>query len=133
MYEEGKLLWKHIIESNYIFPADYILSGKEEDIFILLQLNYGGLDVEVFKKDIKTSFSTKTIRNITFQYPILAYVMEAKELWIQDLNNNVSIYYFDAKIAAMENINNIQNEKKSKISLGMVLDYGEFVQTSTMV
>jgi len=100
---------------------------------MLLEQANGGIVINMFGEEVSTNYSIKAIRNITFQYPMLAYVWGTKELWIQDLNNNVSIYYFDATIAAMENISSVLTQKEPKLNLGIVLDYGEYLQTARTV
>ena len=132
VFKNGKLLWKTHFDNKYIKAQSFEFMNTEEDTVRFLEEKGESMKVYTIKENSISDYVIKGIRNIIFQYPMLAYVWGTRELWIQDLNNNVSIYYFDATIAAMENISNIRTEKNSRIMMGIIIDYGNYIQSSNM-
>lgn len=68
----------------------------------------------------------KLIRNISFQYPFIVYVNGSKEVWIQDLNNNIKVLYFDSNITCVENVDMSNSYDTSVAKIGLILDFEHF-------
>lgn len=131
-FKNGKLEWKQNYDQTYVYSQGFqFMEGEERTLFLLESAN-SKMGVLTFNKENLNNYYIKAIRNITFQYPYIAYVWGTRELWIQDLNNKVSIYYFDGPISAMENISNVITEQSPTIKFGMVLDMFDYVQTVVM-
>jgi hypothetical protein len=75
----------------------------------------------------------KTIRNITFQYPLLVYVWGTREIWVQDMENNVNVFYLSHSIVGMENDARVRSQSKGSMSLGMILDYTDYYHITDFV
>lgn len=122
LFENGKLKWKQQLKKSYIYQSGFQILDNDSDTCIMIEQNSGTMQVYLFEEDYQTDYCIKSIRNITFQYPLLAYAWGTRELWIQDMNNNVAVYYFDGSIVGMENEPNVSTKKESRITIGMILD-----------
>jgi hypothetical protein len=132
VFEDGKLLWKQTMDKSYMHAYGFQFLGNENDTLLLIEQDGGSMRIYLIEKDFMTDYSIKAIRNITFQYPIITYAWGTKELWVQDMSNNVSIYYFDGMITAMENVSNVSSKKESKIKISMVLDRYDYFHIADM-
>lgn len=59
---------------------------------------------------------------------MLAYVWGTRELWVQDMDNIVRIYYFDGSIAGLENDSNVKSDPNNPFTLGLVIDQFDYYQ-----
>ena len=124
LYQEDNLLWKHSIKSTYIDISQFsfVNNEKNEDELIMIENSYTYYKVHKFGKSYHIQYTMKTIRNISFHYPKLSYIMGTKELWVQDMKNTIRIYYFETSIAGMLNENNSFSESSKNTSLGLILE-----------
>ena len=127
LFEDGKLQWKQQLNKSYIYQSGFQILDNESNTVIMLEQNSGQLQVYLFEEDYQTDYCIKSIRNITFQYPLLAYAWGTRELWVQDMNNTVAVYYFDGSIAGMENDVNVSAKKESQITIGMIIDNYDYL------
>ncbi|CAI2381450.1 unnamed protein product [Moneuplotes crassus] len=132
VYKDGKLVWKQVFHKTYVYSYGFKFMEGDEQALILFEQDCGKMIINTFTEEKANSYGIKAIRNITFQYPLILYVWGTRELWVQDLNNKVSIYYFDDSILAMENISKVIAKQSSTIDLGIVLDKHSYVQTTIM-
>jgi hypothetical protein len=132
VFEDGKLLWKQTLDKTYIYSFGFQFLKGETDTLLMIEQENGSMRVNLIDKEIVTDYTIKAIRNITFQYPIICYAWGTRELWVQDMNNNVSIYYFDGSITGMENVSNVSTKKESRIKIGLVLDYFDYFSIADM-
>lgn len=126
VFEDGVQKWKHTIKKSYMDTHGLMFASGEIEAVMLLELSNYTFQVYIFEENFSTDYCIKSIRNITFQYPTLAYAWGTREIWVQDLNNNVKIYRFDASISGMENCCNIKNSTNEELKLGVVLDYQDY-------
>lgn len=72
---------------------------KDANDTLLIIENVSGL-IHFIKMTSTAAYhqNLKSIRNVSFQYPYIVYVKGTKEVWIQDLNNNIKVFYFDSDI-----------------------------------
>jgi hypothetical protein len=128
LFEDGTLKWKHKLDKTYLDIRGFKFLDSEVDSLVAVEMVNSTIKVHFFEETFTTNFCLKAIRNITFQYPLLAYAFGTRELWVQDMNNNVKIYYFMAGIAGMENDCNVKTNTKDPLSLGIILDYIDYYQ-----
>ena len=82
---------------------------------------YTSYRIHKFDKNYYIQYSMKTIRNISFKYPNISYVMGTNRIWVQDMKNNVKIFHFDSGIAGMLNENKRQKGQE-KSPFGLIID-----------
>lgn len=98
------------------------------DSIIMLELINSTFEVYIFEETFSTEYGIKSLRNMTFQYPHLVYAFGTREVWLQDLNNNIKIFYFDGSITGMENSSNVKHDSKNFLKLGLAIDYGDYLR-----
>ena len=97
-------------------------NDENEDELIMIESSNTYYKIHKFRKSYHIQYTMKTIRNISFHYPKLNYIMGTKELWVQDMKNTIRIYYFETSIAGMLNEKNNFNESGKNTSLGLILE-----------
>lgn len=128
LFEDGALKWKHTIKKSYLDIQAIQFVNSEVDSVIMLEYINSTFEVHIFEETFSTEYGIKSLRNMTFQYPHLIYAFGTREVWLQDLNNNVKIYYFDGSITGMENSSNVKHDSKNYIKLGLALDFGDYLR-----
>ena len=131
LYEDEKVLWKHNIKKSYMDIHGFRFSSDDKDIdsVMMIENQYTSFQIYRFEERVANDYTLKTIRNITFQYPQLAYAVGTKEIWVQDINGNIRIYFFDLNISGMENESNVKLDAEGNdFKLGLILDNQNFYQ-----
>lgn len=133
LFEDGKQKWKHQIKKSYLDIHGLKFTNDDVDSLVMLEMYSGCLQVYLFEENYTSDYCIKAIRNINFQYPVLAYVWGTRELWVQDMDNIVRIYYFDGSIAGMENDSNVKSDPNKPFTLGLVIDQYDYYQIGKLI
>lgn len=130
LFQNGECKWKHTLKKSYmdIHGFNFTSADKDNDSVMMIENQYTCFQIYRFDENNSTDYTLKTIRNLTFQYPYIAYAVGTKEIWVQDFKNKIKIYYFDGSIAGMENDSNIKVGVESQLKIGLVLDYQNYYQ-----
>ena len=131
LFEDEKVLWKQNIKKSYMDIHSFRFSSDDDEVdsIMMIENQYTSFQIYRFEERVANDYTLKTIRNIMFQYPKLAYVVGTKEIWVQDINGNIKIYYFDLNISGMENESNVKlNTESNQFRLGIILDNQNFYQ-----
>lgn len=130
LYEGDTLLWKHTIKKSYMDIHGFMFTStdKEVDSLMMIENQYSCFQIYRFDETSANDYTLKTIRNLTFQYPYIAYAVGTKEIWVQDMSNTISIFYFEANIAGMENDSKVKANTDQPLAMGIVLDYQGYYQ-----
>lgn len=131
--EDGVTKWKHKIEKSYIDLRSFVFADTEEDCLVGLEIENQQIKISYYEESFTTNYWMKTIRNITFQYPLLVYVWGTREIWVQDMENNVNVFYLSHSIVGMENDARVRSQSKGSMSLGMILDYTDYYHITDFV
>lgn len=78
------------------------------------------------------SYTMKTMRNFTVNYPLFSYGWGTNEIWVQGVEDNVSVYFFEHPIVALEQQHCETQVLGEKSSISMILDMGEYLQPAKM-
>lgn len=130
LFQNGECKWKHTLKKSYmdIHGFNFTSADKDNDSIMMIENQYTCFQIYRFDENNSTDYTLKTIRNLTFQYPYIAYAVGTKEIWVQDFKNKIRIYYFDGSIAGMENDSNVKVGVESQLKIGLVLDYQNYYQ-----
>lgn len=123
VFEDGIQKWKHNIKESSMKVHDMMFKSGDIDSVMILALSNTKFQVYTVEENFATDYSIKPIRNITLNNLKLTYAWDNKEIWIQDFNNNIKIYRFDASISAFENCCKIKSSTDRELKLQVLLDY----------
>ena len=124
VYQNGKLLRKDNfkIKGTYADFHGFDFTKDKEDNLLVIENSGGIINFSKVTSTSSHSISLKTIKNISFQYPYIVYIRGTKEVWVQDLENKIKIFYLDSSIIWVENLNMSDSYDTSNVNLGMLLD-----------
>lgn len=132
LYHGDKVLWKHTLKRSWVDIRDLKFADKESDNLIMIEYYNSEFIIYLFNKDGYSDFYFKAMRDVIFQYPYIIYGRGSKEIWVQNMENKVEIYYFDNNIQAIENTSRFRDLTYGGMSLGMVMDYHDYFSISRL-
>ena len=103
LYEKDKALWKQSIMRSWVDIRDFKFSDELKDTLVMIEYYNSEYILYYIDSTGLIEYPFKAMRDVIFCYPYLIYGRGTKEIWVQDMNNIVQIYYFDGNISAIEN------------------------------
>ena len=130
VYQNGKLLWKDNFKYKGTYPDfhGFDFTKDKEDNLLVIENTGGNIIFSKVTSKSSHHIALKSIRDISFQYPYIVYIRGSREIWIQDLENKVKVFYMDASIIWVENVSISNSYDGGGARLGMLLDYEYYLK-----
>jgi len=128
VYEKSELVWSHQVEERGKLDIESLSFNDLNNEYGLVFLEKIGQNYRMhqFNETTGINYALKSVKNVTFQYPFLYYIKGQKEIWIQDMHNNIKIFYLNENIWVAENNNINSLIKNGPIDIKIILDYSGY-------